>query len=81
MIKLDIEGSEHDFFVGYDLILRNSKFLVFESHIAMLGAGMLDKCKEVLKNKNFELLTEYKSACGIQNILLYKNNNPVAGTS
>jgi FkbM family methyltransferase len=81
LIKLDIEGSEYDFFAGYDLVLRSSKFLVFEGHISTQAADRLDKCKELLKDKNFELIEEYKSFCGIQNILLYKNNKPIAKIS
>jgi len=50
LVKVDIEGSEEDFFENYPEILKRTKLLVVEFHPNMCN---VERCKTLLRNAGF----------------------------
>jgi FkbM family methyltransferase len=75
LIKLDIEGAEIDFFAGYNEILSETKYLLFEDHSIHFGHPEKElQCRRLLEDKGFKLIREYDPSGGTRyNVKLYQN--------
>ncbi len=58
LIKIDIEGMEHDFLMAYDQLVLPSKYLLLEWHSWHSGGGGADQIRTMVEMKGFELIDE-----------------------
>ena len=66
LIKIDIEGGEHDFFTGYREVLRHTGTLLLEWHSWHRGGGGLQQIRQLAAEQGFIRQEEFKTSHQIQ---------------
>jgi FkbM family methyltransferase len=91
LIKVDIEGMEYEFLLGYKNLLSKCKHLVIEWHSWHSGGGGESQIREVAKENGFELMEELlaphitllngiSEQCGVYLFGRDKNASTVSGS-
>lgn len=55
LIKIDVEGAEHDFFTAYSLVVQQAKAILLEWHSWHTGGGGFGQLHELLGRSGFRL--------------------------
>jgi FkbM family methyltransferase len=62
LIKIDVEGAEHDFLVGYDQLVHNARYLLLEWHSWHTGGGGVEQIKTLAQTMGLSLVKEITRA-------------------